>query len=111
MTTLRQLKHYAGRGLGLVAKGLVATLVALVRTYQIALSPMHGPCCRFSPSCSAYAIEAMQRHGLHWGLWLTARRLLRCHPWGGFGFDPVPLIRPSLAQFFSRLLHGPHHSS
>ncbi|MCY3980530.1 MAG: membrane protein insertion efficiency factor YidD [Alphaproteobacteria bacterium] len=69
-------------------------LIALIRAYQYLLSPLLSPCCRFSPSCSAYAIEALQRHGLFWGCWFTARRLLRCHPWGGTGNDPVPVERP-----------------
>ena len=69
-------------------------LIGLVRAYQYLLSPLLGPCCRFSPSCSAYAIEALQRHGVLWGCWFIAKRLLRCHPWGGAGDDPVPLERP-----------------
>jgi putative membrane protein insertion efficiency factor len=73
-------------------------LVAVIRVYQYLLSPLLGPCCRYSPSCSAYAIEALQRHGLLWGCWLTARRLLRCHPFGGNGDDPVPVEQP---KFFT----------
>jgi uncharacterized protein len=71
-------------------------LVGLVRTYQWTLSPLKtavfGPAgrCRFHPSCSAYAVEAVRRHGAWRGLWLAARRLLRCHPWGDCGPDPVP---------------------
>lgn len=61
-----------------------------VRGYQIVLSPFLGGRCRFEPSCSVYALEALRRHGGLRGGWLTLRRLLRCHPWGGCGHDPVP---------------------
>ena len=64
-------------------------LIALVRLYQAA---RHGrpSSCRYLPTCSAYAIEALERHGAARGSWLAARRLSRCHPWAGFGIDPVP---------------------
>jgi len=65
-------------------------LVWLVRFYQVAISPLKPPSCRFTPTCSQYAIEALVKHGPIKGLYLTARRLLRCHPWGGSGYDPVP---------------------
>ena len=61
-----------------------------VRFYISAISPHIKPCCRFLPTCSAYALEALQRHGAARGLYLSIRRLLRCHPWGGSGYDPVP---------------------
>jgi putative membrane protein insertion efficiency factor len=61
-----------------------------VRAYQWFISPLLPPSCRYEPTCSAYAVEALQRHGLLRGSFLTARRLLRCHPWGGSGYDPVP---------------------
>jgi uncharacterized protein len=64
--------------------------IALVRTYQIVMAPLIGGTCRFTPSCSAYAVEAIQAHGAARGLWLAVRRVARCHPWGGFGHDPVP---------------------
>ena len=63
----------------------------LVRAYQVTLSPLFSGCCRFEPSCSNYMIEALQRHGVFKGLYLGIRRLLRCHPFGGSGYDPVPL--------------------
>lgn len=65
-------------------------LVALVRFYQLCISPLTPPTCRFTPTCSAYALEALRRYGPLRGGWLTLRRLARCHPWGGSGYDPVP---------------------
>lgn len=65
-------------------------LMALVRMYRSFLSPLFPPSCRYSPTCSAYALEALQRHGALYGSWLTLKRLARCHPWGGHGHDPVP---------------------
>ena len=65
-------------------------LIFLLRAYQIVLSPHLGAACRFVPSCSNYGIEALRRHGAWKGAWLTMRRLLRCHPWGASGYDPVP---------------------
>lgn len=61
-----------------------------VHAYRLFISPMIPGCCRFQPTCSSYAIEALQRHGALAGGWLMLKRLLRCHPWGGAGFDPVP---------------------
>ena len=65
-------------------------LVAPIRLYQLVLSPLLGPRCRFYPSCSAYAVEALTTHGPLRGSWLAVRRLLRCHPWNPGGLDPVP---------------------
>ncbi len=62
----------------------------LVRLYQLTLSPWLGANCRFQPTCSAYAIEALETHGVIRGGWLALCRIARCHPWGGSGFDPVP---------------------
>jgi putative membrane protein insertion efficiency factor len=64
--------------------------IALIKLYQWILSPLLGPKCRFTPTCSQYAIEALKKHGVFKGLWLTVKRLGRCHPWGGHGYDPVP---------------------
>ena len=58
--------------------------------YRSAISPMFPPCCRFTPTCSQYALDALRIHGPIKGTWLTIRRILRCHPWGGSGYDPVP---------------------
>ncbi len=64
--------------------------VGLIRLYQLAISPWLGGNCRFQPTCSAYAIEALETHGVLRGSWLAVRRIGRCHPWGGSGYDPVP---------------------
>ena len=69
---------------------LNAVLRGLIRGYQLVLSPLLLPSCRYLPSCSEYAAEAIAVHGSARGSWLALRRLLRCHPWGGSGFDPVP---------------------
>jgi len=65
-------------------------LRGLIRLYQLTLSPLFGPTCRYLPTCSHYAAEAIERHGAWRGGWLTVARLSRCHPWGSDGFDPVP---------------------
>jgi putative membrane protein insertion efficiency factor len=65
-------------------------LVLAIRFYRWTLSPLLGPACRFEPSCSHYAAEAIERHGAARGLWLAARRVGRCHPLGSSGYDPVP---------------------
>jgi len=65
-------------------------LIALVKWYQRAISPLTPPSCRYTPTCSAYAIEALERFGAIKGSFLTVKRILRCHPWGGSGYDPVP---------------------
>jgi uncharacterized protein len=65
-------------------------LRALIRLYQLTLSPLVGPTCRYLPTCSDYAMEAIGTHGAGRGLVLAARRILSCHPLGGSGFDPVP---------------------
>jgi uncharacterized protein len=65
-------------------------LAGLVRGYQLVISPFLPPSCRFTPSCSQYALEAIRRHGAVRGTWLAARRLVRCHPFHPGGFDPVP---------------------
>ena len=66
-------------------------LKILIRAYQLALSPLLGPSCRFYPSCSHYALEAIDTHGALRGTWLTIKRISRCHPWHQGGFDPVPV--------------------
>lgn len=65
-------------------------LLALVKLYQYCISPYTPPACRFTPTCSQYAVEALKKYGPLKGGWLTLKRLARCHPWGGSGYDPVP---------------------
>jgi uncharacterized protein len=66
-------------------------MILLVRLYQLTISPLLGPRCRFAPSCSEYAVVCLREHGALRGSWLAARRVARCHPWGGRGYDPPPL--------------------
>ena len=69
---------------------MVRLLHWLIRFYQIAISPLLGPRCRYIPTCSQYSLEAVQIHGAGRGVWLATKRICRCHPWGGSGYDPVP---------------------
>lgn len=68
----------------------VFALRGLIWLYRLTLSPLVGWRCRYEPTCSHYALEALSKHGALLGGWLTLRRLARCHPWGGWGYDPVP---------------------
>lgn len=70
----------------------VITIILLIPIYfyRSFISPILPPACRYTPTCSQYAIEALKKHGPIKGLWLTVKRLSRCHPWGGSGYDPVP---------------------
>lgn len=65
-------------------------LIAPIRFYQLYISPLFPPACRYTPTCSQYAIEAIKKHGALKGSWLAIKRICRCHPWGGSGYDPVP---------------------
>lgn len=65
-------------------------LIVPIRLYQRLISPLFPPVCRFTPTCSQYAVEAIIKHGPVKGLWLAIKRILRCNPWGGSGYDPVP---------------------
>lgn len=75
---------------GRVSRALAWPLVQLVKAYRLVLSPLLGMNCRFQPTCSSYAIEALEQHGVVRGTALALRRISRCHPWGGSGVDPVP---------------------
>ncbi len=77
---------------------VVRLLVGLLHGYQRWISPALPPTCRFYPTCSAYAVGALQAHGVLWGTWLTLRRLLRCAPWHPGGIDPVPPRRARSAR-------------
>ena len=76
-------------------KLLSAILLFPIRFYKACISPMLPPSCRYVPTCSQYAIEAIQIHGPLKGLWLAVKRILSCHPWGGSGYDPVPIKTPT----------------
>jgi hypothetical protein len=65
-------------------------LIKLIHGYQYLISPLRPPTCRFFPSCSSYACEALTKHGVLKGSWLSMKRLLRCHPWNPGGYDPIP---------------------
>ena len=69
---------------------LTKLLIGLIRLYQITLSPWLGGACRYTPTCSNYGIEALQKYGAFKGSWLTIKRVISCNPWGGSGYDPVP---------------------
>jgi putative membrane protein insertion efficiency factor len=90
-----------------IAPILSRLLIKIIRGYRFLLSPLLGQACRFYPSCSAYAEEAIRQYGVFYGAWLTIKRLLRCHPWSSGGFDPVllyprPACRASLATSAAR---------
>jgi len=76
-----------------------AALIALVKGYRLLLGPWLGSSCRFTPTCSAYSLEALERHGAAGGSYLTAARLVRCHPWCAGGHDPVPSAFPAPRWF------------
>jgi putative membrane protein insertion efficiency factor len=82
-------------------------LRAMIRAYQLLVAPILPPSCRYYPTCSHYAAEAIARHGPWRGSWLAARRLLRCHPWGGSGYDPVPGAHESCADHHHIALADP----
>jgi putative membrane protein insertion efficiency factor len=83
---MAQAKIDQHRRIGLLARGMIV----FIRGYQLTLSAFLGRQCRFLPTCSEYAREAVERHGALAGAWLAVRRIGRCHPWGGSGYDPVP---------------------
>ena len=64
--------------------------IVIIKLYQVVISPWLGPSCRYIPTCSQYAVEALKKHGPFKGLWLTMKRIAKCNPWGGHGHDPVP---------------------
>jgi putative membrane protein insertion efficiency factor len=103
--TLRALAQGLRRTADAVQSALTWVLVMLVRVYQVVISPLLGPRCRFYPSCSSYALQALRVHGPLRGVALAGWRLLRCNPWNAGGIDPVPPRRPR-----ARFLHGHEHS-
>lgn len=82
--------HEGGGNMKYISKIMAAPFIFLIKLYQWIISPWLGPKCRYTPTCSAYTIEAIQKHGVIKGIWLGMKRLSRCHPWGGHGHDPVP---------------------
>lgn len=78
------------RGGEIIKKIAVFPLVVLVKFYQNSISPFTPPSCRYTPTCSEYALQALRKYGPFKGGWLALKRILRCHPWGGHGYDPVP---------------------
>ena len=74
----------------MLRKILSFPFVLLIKSYQILISPLFPPTCRFSPTCSQYGLEAFRRHGPIMGFYLTLKRIFKCHPWGKSGYDPVP---------------------
>ena len=76
--------------MSLLFRWLTQLLIAPIHFYRHFISLYTPPSCRYTPTCSQYAIEALRKHGPFKGLWLSVRRILRCHPWGGHGYDPVP---------------------
>ena len=85
-------------------------LLLLIRFYQLCISPLLGPRCRFYPTCSSYAMEAIQVHGAAKGFWLATKRLCKCHPFHPGGFDPVPQNTESSASTHSSTACGCKHS-
>ena len=73
-----------------IKKILIIPFILLIRFYQGAISPFTPATCRYLPTCSSYSIEALQKHGIIYGGWLSIKRIASCHPWGGSGYDPVP---------------------
>lgn len=73
-----------------ISKAATLVLIGIIRFYQGAVSPYLRSSCRFVPTCSHYGVEALKKHGPLKGGWLTLKRILSCHPWGGSGYDPVP---------------------
>jgi uncharacterized protein len=74
----------------IVAKILSYPFIFLIKLYQYGISPLLGPKCRFTPTCSQYGLEAFKKYGVFKGFYLTLNRLRKCHPWGSSGYDPVP---------------------
>lgn len=83
---------------------IARALIKLVKAYRLLLSPALGSSCRFEPTCSRYAIEALERHGAARGSYLALARIGRCHPWCEGGLDPVPTERPAKSGLFTRLI-------
>lgn len=90
----------------MIKTALSYLLILPVRAYQLLISPLLPASCRYTPTCSQYAIEALKVHGPLRGSWLAIRRIGRCHPWGGHGHDPVPPA-PHVSEHDGSCDHGP----
>ncbi len=96
--------------LSAMSASINAVLIGLVRGYRFFLSPWLGSACRFTPTCSQYALQALEQHGPAAGTYMAAHRLLRCHPWCDGGHDPVPAAKPRLFSFLSTSTSERPHS-
>lgn len=76
--------------MSIISKILAFPFIILVKFYKIFISPFLGSNCRYTPTCSSYAIDALKKHGIFYGGWLSIKRIVSCNPWGGHGHDPVP---------------------
>jgi putative membrane protein insertion efficiency factor len=76
--------------INIILKVLAFPFILLIKIYQIFISPLFPSSCRYTPTCSQYTLEALKKYGVLKGLWLGIKRISRCHPWGGSGYDPVP---------------------
>lgn len=85
--------------MGKIIKSISKPFILLIRAYQYLVSPMLGQCCRFYPSCSTYAVEALKTFGCIHGGYLILKRILRCHPWGKGGYDPIPETKRHANQY------------
>ena len=84
------MERFWSKSLTIIRKVAIFPLLMLLKFYKFFISPYVGNACRFSPTCSVYAMEALRKHGVFKGIYLAVKRILRCHPWGGSGYDPVP---------------------
>lgn len=84
------MKKQPNKVLNLIKTALSIPFILLIKFYQLCISPLKPACCRFTPTCSQYGLQAFRKHGPIKGLILTIWRILRCNPWGGSGYDPVP---------------------
>lgn len=99
---IRSVAAMASSALGVVSTGVALLMRGLILGYRFGISPVLGPHCRYAPSCSAYAEQAIRRHGPVRGGWLALCRIARCHPWGGSGYDPVPAVVAPEAELTHR---------
>ena len=86
----RRMKTWLNKISVLIKKVIIFPFVMMIRFYQLCISPLKPASCRFTPTCSQYALEAFKKYGPVKGFYLSIKRILRCHPWGGSGYDPVP---------------------